>query len=119
MSDLRKITWIGSSKEDIKSLPEEVQRNIGYTLHLIQIGEYPENVKPLKGVGSGVMEIVTDYYRNTYRSVYTAKLSDDIYVLHVFQKKSKHGIKTPQQEIALIKQRLARAKEYAKAKDLN
>jgi hypothetical protein len=33
------------------------------------------------------------------------------YVLHVFQKKSKGGIKTPKAEIDLIKSRLKRAEE--------
>lgn len=46
--------------------------------------------------------------------MYVVKLSGDVYVLHVFQKKSKHGIETPKKEIDLIKQRLAIAKEDAK-----
>jgi phage-related protein len=39
-------------------------------------------------------------------------------VLHAFQKKSKSGIKTPQQIIALIKERLKLAEEdYKKRKE--
>jgi len=34
-----------------------------------------------------------------------------VYVLHVFQKRSKHGIKTPKAEIDLVKARLKRAEE--------
>jgi phage-related protein len=34
-----------------------------------------------------------------------------IYVLHVFQKKSKHGITTPQKEIELIRARLKWAQQ--------
>jgi phage-related protein len=34
------------------------------------------------------------------------------YVLHAFQKKSKHGIATPKQDIDLIRQRLNQAKEH-------
>jgi phage-related protein len=34
------------------------------------------------------------------------KFKEAVYVLHVFKKKSKTGIKTPQQEIDLIKSRL-------------
>jgi phage-related protein len=33
-------------------------------------------------------------------------------VLHAFQKKSKHGIATPKQDIELIEARLKRAKEH-------
>ncbi|HEV2222073.1 MAG TPA: type II toxin-antitoxin system RelE/ParE family toxin [Candidatus Acidoferrales bacterium] len=48
---------------------------------------------------------------DTYRAVYTVRLAGRIYVLHVFQKKSKAGIKTPKSEIELIKSRLKRAEE--------
>jgi phage-related protein len=35
-------------------------------------------------------------------------------VLHAFQKNSKSGIATPQQEIELVKKRLSEAKEFLK-----
>ena len=63
-------------------------------------------MKPLKGVGPGVLEIVSDHRGDTFRAVYTVRLADRIYVLHAFQKKSKHGIATPQVEIDLIRRRL-------------
>lgn len=103
---LRPITWIGSSLEDLKSFPKVVQKEIGFSLHLLQEGKMPQNVKFLQGFGGGIMEIVSNYYKNTYRAVYAIKSGDDIYVLHVFQKKSKTGVKTPKQDIILIKQRL-------------
>ncbi|NJD38013.1 MAG: hypothetical protein FIA89_06770 [Geobacter sp.] len=40
------------------------------------------------------------------------RISDTVYVLHAFQKKSKSGIATPQKEIELIKSRLQRALEH-------
>ena len=67
--------------------------------------------KPLIGVSSGVFEIVARYDTNTYRAVYTVKIGENIYVLHVFQKKSTRGIRTPKREIDLIKQRLRIAQE--------
>src|SRR3990167_905828 len=109
--DLRLITWVGSSLDDLKKLPKIVQREIGFSLHQVQEQKKPDNAKPLQGLGSGVFEIVSDYNKNTYRAVYAVKLGNEIYVLHVFQKKSKHGIETPKQEIDLIKQRFAIAKE--------
>ena len=110
---LRSISWVGSSLDDLKKLPKAVQREVGFALHQIQEGETPSNAKPLKSLGSGVLEIISDYKKNTYRAVYAVKLGDDIYVLHVFQKKSKHGIATPNHEIELIKKRLASAKKDA------
>jgi len=44
--------------------------------------------------------------------VYTVQFGEDLWVVHVFQKKSTQGIKTPQHEIDLIKERLKRLKEF-------
>jgi phage-related protein len=46
-----------------------------------------------------------------FRVVYAVQLADEIWVIHTFQKKSKHGIKTPKHEIDLVKDRLKRLKE--------
>ena len=43
--------------------------------------------------------------------VYAVQIAEDIWVVHAFQKKSTQGIKTPQREIDLIKDRLKRLKE--------
>ena len=51
-----------------------------------------------------------DWHGDTYRAVYTVRFRGAVYVLHAFQKKSKQGIKTPQADIRLIKQRLRDAK---------
>jgi phage-related protein len=107
------VVWIGSSLEDLKEFPEEVQGEMGYALYLAQTGKKHISAKPLKGFGgAGVVEIVTNFDSDTYRSVYTVKLAGVIYVLHAFQKKSKRGIATPKQDIALIKERLKRAKQH-------
>jgi phage-related protein len=90
----------------------EVKQDIGYALYEAQRGQKPASAKPLKGFsGAGVLEIVENFTAGTYRAVYTVRFRQVIYVLHCFQKKSKHGIKTPQQDIDLIKQRLKLAEE--------
>jgi phage-related protein len=66
--------------------------------------------------GAGVLEVVDDFQRDTYRAVYTVKFEGVIYVLHAFQKKSKKGFKTPQSDIELIKNRLRQAQELHKAR---
>ena len=83
---------------------------MGYALYQAQIGKKHPNAKPLKGFGgAGVLEIVADHVGDTFRAVYTVKFARAIYVLHTFQKKSKSGIKTPTEELELIKQRLKSA----------
>ncbi len=102
---LRPLVWMGDSCKNIRSFPVEVRTSVGYALQLVQAGETPTDAKPFKGVGSGVYEIVKRYDTDTYRAVYAVKIGEKVYVLHAFQKKSKQGIKTPQTDIDLIKQR--------------
>ena len=109
---LKPVVWIGSSRSDLASFPEDVKDSIGYAIYIAQRGGKHADAKPLRGFGgAGVLEIVEDHAGNTYRAVYTVRLAGRIYVLHVFQKKSKAGIKTPKPEIELIKSRLKRAEE--------
>ncbi len=56
-----------------------------------------------------MLEIVEDHRKGTYRAVYTVRFVGAVYVLHTYQKKSKTGIKTPQQDVKLIGERLKRA----------
>ena len=107
---LKPVRWVGSSRRDLKTFPRSVQRHVGQALYAAQSGEEYPTVKSLKGFGGrSVLEIVADDEGDTYRTVYTVRFHDAIYVLHAFQKKSKKGIATPQREIELIKQRLAAA----------
>ena len=71
----------------------------------------------MRGLESGVFEIVDGYDTNAYRAVYTVRIGRSLYVLHAFQKKSKRGIATPKKEIDQIKRRLRRAKELAKQEE--
>jgi len=101
------VRWIGSSRKDIKTFPERIRSDIGKALYAAQRGETDPAAKPLKGfAGHSVMEIVASYSGDTWRGVYTVRFREAVYVLHVFQKKSKSGIATPKREIELIRQRL-------------
>ena len=114
MDDLepKELVWIGSSRKDLKDFPIAVRRAFGIALYAAQIGEWPPDAKPLKGFGgTGVLEIIEDHRGDTYRAVYTVRFAAKVYVLHVFQKKSKHGISTPQRDIDLIKERLKKAEQ--------
>jgi phage-related protein len=108
---MKDLIWLGDSLENLKNFPEDVKDKVGYCLHQVQIGKKPVKAKPLAGVKPAVMEIVSDFDGNTYRSVYTVKIGTVVYVLHCFQKKSKQGIETPKQEIELIKKRLKEAEK--------
>ncbi|MGG6264027.1 type II toxin-antitoxin system RelE/ParE family toxin [Leptolyngbya sp. AN03gr2] len=111
--NVKSIEWIASSLDDLKSFPEDVQQMMGFALYQAQCGEKHPDAKPLKGFkGATTLEIVEDFDGDTYRAVYTVKFEGVVYVLHAFQKKSKHRIVTPKQDIELIERRLKRAKEH-------
>ena len=105
---------MGDSLKQVKSFPEEVRKDVGSSLYEVQLGDQPHNVKPLRGVGSGVFEIVTRFDSDTYRTVYAVQIGNYVYVLHAFQKKSPKGIKTAQKDIDLIKKRYKAAVEQSK-----
>jgi phage-related protein len=111
---LRPLVWVGNSKRNLQAFPKGAQKIIGDELQLIQFGGMPKDAKPFKGVGSGVIEIAFRYEGDAYRTVVVVQLGERIYVLHAFQKKSKKGIATPKQDVEVIKQRYAQAKERAK-----
>jgi phage-related protein len=104
----RELLWIGSSRKDMRGLPEKVRRAFGLSLYAVQCGETPANCKALKSF-SGVLELKENDAGGTYRTVYAVKLSDAIYVLHVFQKKSKSGIATPKPDMDVVRLRLKQA----------
>src|SRR6516165_3356486 len=111
---LRPLVWLGDSKRNIQGFPKGAQKLLGDELQLIQFGGMPKDAKPFKGVGSGVFEIAVRYATDAYRTVLAAQLGKKIYVLHVFQKKSKRGIASPQRDIELIRQRYKKAEELSK-----
>jgi phage-related protein len=110
---MKPVVWIGSSRRDLREMPQQVRRGIGQALYTAQQGVTDPAAKPLKGFGGArVMEIVERYRTDAYRAVYTAHFDNAVYVLHVFQKKSKSGIATPKHEIELIRRRLAEAERH-------
>lgn len=106
------VRWVGSSKEDLSGFPKEVRQRVGGALWEAQIGGKAAFAKPLRGFGgAGVLEVVDDFDGVSFRAIYTIRFAKAVYVLHAFQKKSKHGIATPKTELDLIERRLKRARE--------
>jgi phage-related protein len=111
----RPLFWIGSSKKDLMGLPAGVRKFFGHALNFAQCGEQHDAAKVLKGFsGAGVLEVVEDDADGTYRAVYTVRFKEAVFVLHCFQKKSKSGISTPQQEIEIVRARLKVAEVQAR-----
>ena len=105
------VIWLGDTLATLRACPQDVQDEVGYALYLAQIGENTRARSLSRDSAPGVLEVVADHRGDTYRAVYTVRFAERVYVLHVFQKKSKKGIATPQSEIDLVQQRLKRAAE--------
>ena len=96
-------------------MPDDIRKTFGFALYLAQQGQKHDQAKAMKGFGSAaVLEVVEDDRSGTYRAVYTVRFKKAVYVLHCFQKKSTSGIATAQQDIDLIKRRLALPERHAK-----
>lgn len=105
----------GTSKKYLLDLPRDVQRMIGYSLNLAQRGKEDIDCKILKGFGgASVREIKKDDPGGTYRAIFTIKFKDILYVLHVFQKKSKTGMQTPKAHLDLVNKRLKEVQDLQK-----
>ena len=92
-----------------------MRHEFGYALYLAQTGRTHAKGKSLSGFGSsGVMEVIEDWQGNAYRAAYTVRFEAAVFVLHVFQKKSKSGIATPKKDIDLIRARLKAAEALVK-----
>lgn len=108
--------WVGSSLKDLMTFPAEVQRTMGFAPGTAQFGGRHPSAKPWKGEGPGILEVVSDFDRNTYRAVYTVRFADAVYVLHSFHKKSPRGIATRKSDVALIRERLRAAQRDHEAR---
>ncbi len=118
----RPLYWVASSKRDLMEMPEAVVREMGFALGVAQHGGKHGAAEPWKGEGPGVFEVVRHHDGDTFRSIYTVKFEQALYVLHCFQKKSPSGIRTAKADVDLVHERLkvARAdyeRKYGKAKE--
>ncbi len=113
---IRPLNRVGSSYRDYTGFPAPVQDEMGFALYRAQIGKRHPIAKTMKRFGGGgVVELAQRHDGDTYRTVYTVKFAEEVYVLHAFQKKSKKGIATPKGDIDLIWRRLKAAeKDYRK-----
>jgi phage-related protein len=111
MRDTRPISWLKGALRDFEAFPPDVRLEMLRALTVAAEGGKSDKAKPFKGVGSGVFEIALRHRGDAFRAIYAVQIGVDLWVIHAFQKKSKAGIKTPQSDVDLIKERLKRLKE--------
>ena len=107
----RPISWLKAAKKEFEDFPVDAQEICLAALTIAAEGSKADIAKPMTGMGSGIFEIALRFQGNAFRVIYAVQIDHDLWVIHAFQKKSKTGVKTPQREIVLIKERLKRLKE--------
>lgn len=107
----RPVSWVKAALKNFETFPAEAQSIFLNALTIAAEGGKTDMAKPMHGLGSGVFEIALAFRGDAFRVIYALQVADEIWVIHAFQKKSKQGVKTPKQEIDLIKSRLKRLKE--------
>ena len=84
---MKDVIWVADSRERLRQFPKEVRRTIGKALEYAQLGDKHPAAKPMRGLGTGVQQIVARHSTNAYRAVYTVSIRERVYVLHCFEKK--------------------------------
>ena len=72
----------------MRELSDKVRVDAGYELYRVQLGREPQHWRPMVSVGPGVAEIRVQG-QQAYRVFYVARYAEAVYVLHVFEKKTR------------------------------
>ena len=119
----KEFDFIGPSDREMRAMPHAIQDQFGRALLDAQYGDRPHGARPFgEGLPAKVMKLSDDLAGDTYRAAYTAEFAQCVYLLHVFQKKSKSGRATPRSTIELIRRRYRTAcvrhqQQYPEAPD--
>lgn len=85
---MKPVKFLGDSLKCVRDFPNDARQDAGRQLDLVQRGKQPNDFKPMPAIGRGVEEIRIWDNAGTFRVIYTARMSDAIYVIHAFQKKT-------------------------------
>jgi len=110
---LAEVVWLGDSRDVLRGFPVPAQRDLGYALYRVQLGQMPPDSKPMKTVGSGVYELREQDERAWYRVFYLKKIANVVYVLHCFEKRTGQ---TEKKDIEVAQERLKRLREQQRTK---
>jgi phage-related protein len=111
---LAEIAWLGDSREVLPAFPIRVQQDLGYALYQVQLGQLPQDSKPMRTSGPGVYELREQDTRAWYRVIYLKKIAEVVHVLHCFEKRT---AQTERKDIEVAKERLKRLNEQQRAKE--
>ena len=85
---MKPVSFLGNSVDELRAFPDGARREAGFQIDRLQRGLDPYDWKPMKSIGAGVREIRVKEASGALRLIYVATLSEAIYILHAFQKKT-------------------------------
>lgn len=63
---MRPLIFVADSRRALLEFPREVRRQVGFALYEAQLGGKHVDAKPLKGLGPGVLEVISDHRGDTF-----------------------------------------------------
>jgi phage-related protein len=100
---MKPVAFLGNSLKSLRDFPKDVRQDAGRQIDRVQKGKQPDDFKPMPSIGKGVEEIRLWDDAGTFRVIYTARLTQAVYVLHAFQKKT---ATTSKRDLDIAKTRL-------------
>jgi phage-related protein len=100
---MKPLAWVGDTKRQVQGFPEDARGEAGHQLWRVQMGRDPDDWKPMPSIGTSVREVRIHEPSGAFRIVYIATLSEAVYVLHAFQKKTQ---RTDKRDVELATARL-------------
>jgi len=101
--DEKQLKFLDNSLDDLKRMPKDVQKEVGFQLRAVQRGGNPSvPVKSLNRIGPQTLELIVNHKDGWVRVLYVAAFENFVYVLHVFSKKTNE---TPKSDVKLARKR--------------
>ncbi|MCO4100122.1 MAG: type II toxin-antitoxin system RelE/ParE family toxin [Gemmatimonas sp.] len=112
------LKFVPGVEKAVRELPADVQDVFGKALMDAQYGDQVSGARPFgEGVPRDVLKLVEDDDGETYRAAFVVAFAGVVYLLDVFQKKSKSGRATPQSDLDRVTARYhAAVQDYETSK---
>jgi phage-related protein len=111
---IKRLRFMANTRREMADLPDDARSLAGFELFAVQGEQNPTDVKPMRSVGAGVYELRI-HTRQEHRVFYVAKFPEAVYVLHVFEKRTR---KTSERDLKLGQRRYADMQELRRDEGL-
>ena len=101
---MKPVRFLGDSLKCLREFPDGARQDAGHQIDRVQHGKQPNDFKPMRSIGKGVEEIRIKDDAGAFRVIFTARMSEAVYLLHAFQKKTQA---TSKRDIGTAKARFA------------